>query len=887
MARISTYANDTSIQLTDKLLGTDNIDLSTKNFQIADILAFILGNGTENYLPIYNDEGRLQDSVLRQDSFSNPTNIFTSTKFTTNGDFIANGVVELNNSIKLNGTLYDYSGTIGNSEQVLVSDASGYVHWENYQGSGLEYQAAWNAEFDQPDLSVQPLDSSQTGKYWVVSVAGGTPLVGAGNVPITDWQPGDWAIISEDNVGNVFWDKIDNTSVLAGSGVANKLALWTNTNVLGQSEITWDSVQNKFVTLTGFDFQDVTVFGAFYDTNEEAGDTNQVLTSQGGSGGPNTVEWKDVSSLVPQIPANNVSGTGTQNAVAKFTAAGSVIGSSSIIDNGTNIGLGRNANTNFAVDMGTPSGLPIAIRNGLIVSNNPGLPQVDNTSVIIGAGSNDIIIGSDHSLTVGNGNQIQLDSDCTILTGTNNSVSNSNNSIIGGSVNTVAGSNNAVVEGINNNLTGLDNSIVLGNSNTIQSDVGGGSHFVYGINNDIKAIGTSNTPTNCFTLGSNIDITSNGGPAHRNMFSIGFDLTPVTETMTLGYDNNPNTYPAAIGGSGGRGPVKFAVNTYIDKNANTKNALLITEGSSGINYHPMVALQTVPSFEFNNDDTAITGGIPHGGLYNSGGFLKIQRGDDILLGVVSAGSGYNEGDTYTTTSNGNGFGLTITVDEVTSGSGIDTFVVANPGQDYDAGDVVNLNVGGAVLTVIEGNTVSSNSLYTGDIYFNKNFPTNPNWSIIETAANDLEIKTTGGIALNITTAGTGYNEDDIYNTSTNGSGSGLRIKVLEIDSNSGVTAFSVDQGGNGYVVNDTVTLTGGGSGGNCVLTVTIGSASDLIVDTGSGDPCNLIMKDGDVRVEKGDVRIEQPSAGIVLTAPNGNNYLVTVDNTGNLTTTLA
>merc|ERR1712139_652621 len=465
-------------------------------------------------------------------------------------------------------------------------------------------------------------------------------------------------------------------------------------------------------------------------------------------------------------------------------------------------------------------GLPIAIRNGLIVSNNPGLPQVDNTSVIIGAGSNDIIIGSDHSLTVGNGNQIQLDSDCTILTGTNNSVSNSNNSIIGGSVNTVAGSNNAVVEGINNNLTGLDNSIVLGNSNTIQSDVGGGSHFVYGINNDIKAIGTSNTPTNCFTLGSNIDITSNGGPAHRNMFSVGFDLTPVTETMTLGYDNNPNTYPAAIGGSGGRGPVKFAVNTYVDNDANTKNALLITEGSKIINYHPMVALQTVPSFEFNNDDTAITGGIPHGGLYNSGGFLKIQRGDDILLGVVSAGSGYNEGDTYTTTSNGNGFGLTITVDEVTSGSGIDTFVVANPGQDYDAGDVVNLNVGGAVLTVIEGNTVSSNSLYTGDIYFNKNFP-------------------------------------------TNGSGSGLRIKVLEIDSNSGVTAFSVDQGGNGYVVNDTVTLTGGGSGGNCVLTVTIGSASDLIVDTGSGDPCNLIMKDGDVRVEKGDVRIEQPSAGIV------------------------
>ena len=235
-------------------------------------------------------------------------------------------------------------------------------------------------------------------------------------------------------------------------------------------------------------------------------------------------------------------------------------------------------------------------------------------------------------------------------------------------------------------------------------------------------------------------------------------------------------------------------------------------------------------------------------------------------------------DSSTTATTGSGFGLTILVDEILSGSGIDTFSVVNPGEGYDVGDTVAV-AGGAILTVTTGNTVSSNSLYTGDIYFNKNFPTNPNWSIIETAANDLEIKTTGGIALNITTAGTGYNEDDIYNTSTSGSGSGLRIKVLEIDTNSGVTVFSVASGGEGYVVGDTVTLTGGGSGGNSVLTVTVGSASDLIVDTGSGDPCNLIIK-------RGDVNIFNSNKGLVLTAPNGDSYRITVDNSGNLTTTL-
>jgi hypothetical protein len=322
--------------------------------------------------------------------------------------------------------------------------------------------------------------------------------------------------------------------------------------------------------------------------------------------------------------ADNVSGTGVFNAVAKFTTpgGGSVIGSSSIIDTGTNIGLGRNANANFAVDMGDASGQPIAIRNGLIISTNPTLPQVDNTSVIIGAGNNDIISGSDHSLTVGSGNQIQSDSDCTIASGTGNSISNSNNSIIGGSSNTVIDSNNAVVEGVSNNLVGLNNSIVLGNSNNIESNVGGGSHFVYGIGNDIKAVGTSTNPTNCFTLGSNIDITSTGGAAHRNMFSIGFDLTPLTETMTLGYDNNPATYPGQI--TNVRGPVKFAVNTYVNKNANTKNALLITEGDEVQNYHPMIMLPNLVDQEYADDNAAANAAIPIGGLYHTAGVVKIR-----------------------------------------------------------------------------------------------------------------------------------------------------------------------------------------------------------------------------------------------------------------------
>jgi hypothetical protein len=40
MARISTYPLDTGIIATDKLLGSDENDLSTKNFQVSDLTTY-------------------------------------------------------------------------------------------------------------------------------------------------------------------------------------------------------------------------------------------------------------------------------------------------------------------------------------------------------------------------------------------------------------------------------------------------------------------------------------------------------------------------------------------------------------------------------------------------------------------------------------------------------------------------------------------------------------------------------------------------------------------------------------------------------------------------------------------------------------------------------
>jgi hypothetical protein len=654
MARISTYANDTSIQLTDKLLGTDNTDKSTKNFEIGDILAFILGNGTVNYLPVYNNDGTLQDSVFYQDDFANPTIISTKSDFFVGGDtsisgaLTTNGVLNVNSDIYFNGAVYDVGGNIGAEGQVLTAAVGGEVKWKSDEsgintilitvasiGAGNGYfldgvqqanavlQPGFTYRFDQSNATNNghPLrfssDSANSSPYTTGVTAVGTP-----------GSPGAYTQIITTQATPVTLYYY--CTVHSGMGGAATIRIiQTDSNAIFPGDLEMPS----YIRHTG----DTSTYIGFSanDTIDLATDSNVVLridslansTFAGLVSGITPVDAANFATKAyvdAVLPADSVSGTGTLNAVAKFDAAGSIIGSSSIIDNGTNIGLGRNANANFAVDMGDAQagGLPIAIRNGLIISNNPSLPQVDNTSVIIGAGNQDIIAGSDHSLTVGNGNQIQSNSDCTITTGTNNTVSNSNNSIVGGSSNTIEDSLNAVVEGNNNALAGLNNSIVLGNSNNVRSNVGGGSHFVYGIDNDIVAIGTTNTPTNCFTLGSNIDITTSGGAAHRNMFNIGFDLTPVSQTMTLGYDNNTATYPAA---DGNRGVVKFVVNTYVDKTASTKNALLITEGSEGQNKAPMIVLPNLVDQEYADDPAAAIGNIPVGGLYHTAGVIKIRR----------------------------------------------------------------------------------------------------------------------------------------------------------------------------------------------------------------------------------------------------------------------
>ncbi len=56
MARISTYPLDSSIAATDKLLGTDENNITTKNFQISDVSTYIGSQvlGYSSYVALIN-----------------------------------------------------------------------------------------------------------------------------------------------------------------------------------------------------------------------------------------------------------------------------------------------------------------------------------------------------------------------------------------------------------------------------------------------------------------------------------------------------------------------------------------------------------------------------------------------------------------------------------------------------------------------------------------------------------------------------------------------------------------------------------------------------------------------------------------------------------------
>jgi hypothetical protein len=384
-------------------------------------------------------------------------------------------------------------------------------------------------------------------------------------------------------------------------------------------------------------------------------------------------------SVVSGGGGGGVGGSGTVNTIPIWSTTTDLT-DSQITDDGADINISSsrnfNATRNFGVNefnakidvgSGLNAGLVALevrqkayVRGGMVISPNPTNVQVDDSSLVIGSGSNDIVNGSDHCLTVGSGNQILNDSDRSVSFGNNNETIQSDNSMNVGNTNILKYSNNSHVIGQNNqmgdeypsNFSGLNNSLIIGSDNLLLTDDGspapssGGLSFVIGHDNDLRY-----TLQNSFSFGYSISNLGLSSIPHRNDFNIGGDLVGVNQTMTLGYRNDTTSYPT-IDRNNGLGETKFVVAVGSSTTTNA-NALLITEGgisggSGGtVPQVPRVILPTVPSFSASDDTAATAIGIPSGGLYQSNGGLRINTGSTVINQgmwtpqLIGLGSGIN------------------------------------------------------------------------------------------------------------------------------------------------------------------------------------------------------------------------------------------------------
>ena len=137
------------------------------------------------------------------------------------GNAMISGKIEAPNFYgQLNGTIS--SSTTGTTQAstddstkiattAFVTNAVGAIP------SGLTFQGNWNAATNTPNIGAS---TPNNGDFYIVSVAGTTNLGG-----ITDWEVGDWAIAVVSG-GVTTWQKIDNSSVLTGTGTGTKIAKW-------------------------------------------------------------------------------------------------------------------------------------------------------------------------------------------------------------------------------------------------------------------------------------------------------------------------------------------------------------------------------------------------------------------------------------------------------------------------------------------------------------------------------------------------------------------------------------------------------------------------------------------------------------------------------------
>ena len=612
MARIPTYQKDVNISDLDSFLGTDgdSNELTTKNFCLGDVANYVIDklidpDAADFQIPVFNQSGnRITGSIMSQDS--SPSNGVAGTKITINGNlqlgqykYLTFGDITDSDNLKIEninglGASVKQSGPgilgiYGESEVLIASIGPNGLGQENlarFKEDGpveLYYNNNKKFETTSTGITVTGTQSSFTGQVTIPE----TPVAGT------------------DAASKAYVDAQSSGGNVSGTGTTNTVPIWAD----GPNGILSDS------------------------------SISQVLDAG------NNVKQIDIVTASGQSAKYSFNGAAT-----KFSMYNTV-GSDLFLLTGDNTGFYQNnfqVRGNLAVgrssqalgatlDVGAPANtIPSAwFRNGVVISNNPSGVQVDNTSMVIGAGNNDVVSGADNCLAVGNNNQILSDSDNSLVVGQGNIIrNNADNSFAIGQNNIIDGtaaaqSVKSQVLGFQNNLNGSFSSFIAGGQNTVTTNQNavalGFSHILAG-EDSMFAFGENNTGPS--------------GANDNNSFMIGGNLAGVDGNMALGFRNDTSSYPTADY-SNGLGNTKFVVSVGT---VTTSNAMIITEGGvtrgGGITQVPRIILPQQETLEFTSDADATASGVPTGGLYRNGNDLKINFNETA--------AGGNEGLAYLT-----------------------------------------------------------------------------------------------------------------------------------------------------------------------------------------------------------------------------------------------